>query len=87
MLEAVPATPGISRRLFWLDGLSRAAATLVMAVLLFTVVSSSLFLSLPQATRLDPMPTVRPVPSPLKKPWLWVRPALNFEAMYPSGVD
>lgn len=87
MLETVPETPEISRKLIWLDGLSRAAATVVMAVILFAVVSSSLLLPLPQATRPDPMPTVRPVPPPLEKPWLWVRPALNFEAMYPSGVD
>lgn len=87
MSETVPAIPGISRKLLWLDRLSRVAASVVMAILLFTVASSTISPPILQATLPDPTPTARAVPPPLEKPWLWARPAQDFEAMYSSRTD
>ncbi len=87
MYQAVQVTPKFSHKLIWLDGLSRFAARVVMAILLLTVVSSSLSLSIPQATISGSASSASALTPALEKAWLWVRPAQDFEAMHSPHTD
>lgn len=87
MLKDVSATPKARHGLIGLDGLSQLAARVVMAILLFSVVSSSLSLSIPQATVSTSTPPAQTLAPMLEKAWLWVLPEQDFEAMHSPRED
>jgi hypothetical protein len=74
MTEISPSIPQVDQRLVWLDGLSRAGATVVVLVLLFSVLRVGL-------------PPANTTPLEIEKSWVWSRPAQNFDSMYGSQRD
>ena len=87
MTETTPLIPQVDQRLVWLDGLSRASATVVMLVLLFSVVRVGLPPAISRATLSELSPPANTAPLELEKSWAWSRPAQNFDSMYGSQID
>lgn len=87
MSVCIDSTIGSSGQLAWLDRLSRAAATWVMAVILFTVASLSLSPPISRATLPVAGKAASQSPSAIEKPWPWALPTQNFDGMYRKLVD
>jgi hypothetical protein len=87
MTEITPSIPRVDQRLVWLDGLSRAGATVIMLVLIFSVVRVGLPPAVSRATLSELSPPVNVAPLEIEKSWAWSRPARNFDSMYGSEID
>lgn len=85
MIETIRSTPAQSdRRVVFLDGLSRMAATLVMAALLFSVALISVPPGISRSTLSPPSPPAKAIPAELEKSWTGSPPSPNFDSMYGS---
>lgn len=88
MTEKTCSTPaGTDRRLIALDGLSRMAAFVVMATLLFSVALISMPSGIARSTLSPPSPRAKVIPAQLEKSWMGSRPGPDFDSMYGSRVD
>ena len=87
MIETTSSIPRVDRRLAWLDGLSRACATVVMLVLVLSVFRVGLTPSISRATLSEiSSPPATPALE-IESSWVWSRPAQNFDSMYRSPTD
>ncbi|MFL2936374.1 MAG: hypothetical protein ACJZ7Z_06550 [Myxococcota bacterium] len=86
MIEAtrMMTSPRADRRLVILDGLSRMAATVVMATLLFSVIAISFPPGISRSTLPPALPSANTAPIELERSWIWSQPSADFDSMYGS---